>query len=660
MTETNAAGGHAVPLVSGARARNIQLISELFPQVVTESFDSEGESTLAVDFDALRLELSGDVVEGSQERYRLDWPGKRAAASVANDPARQTLHPLRQQSADFDTTRNLFIEGDNLEALKLLQEPYLAAVKLIYIDPPYNTGGDLIYHDDFVERAADYLRSSGQTDDGGSRLVANPESGGRFDSTWLSMIYPRLKLARNLLREDGVICISIDDNELANLLKVMNELFGRQNLIGVLPRVTKRAGKSSDRISSNHDYLVVWGRTDASSLHRELHSDSGFKHSDQFVDERGRYKLNQTLDYGSIQYSRSLDYEIELEAGHIVRPGGVSAEEMEARQGRNPSTGWCWRWSRDLYDFGLRNGFVVVKDGRDGTRIYTKTYENATIVKNATGYEVKLVARTRAITSLDLTDNRYSNDMASKGVRSLFGYAAFDYTKPVALLRTLIAWATEPGSGDLILDFFAGSGTTGQAVLEANAADGGSRRFILVQVDEPIPSSTEAGARGYARIPELTRERLQLASEAVRGGQTLGGASGDIGYRSLRIAQSSFEDVARDADELRQDELAGFVDSLSLDDDVENVLFEVMLRWGLDPASPIEVLELEGCTVFDVAGGALLACFEHNLPISLFDAMRVRSPLRVVVRDGGFANAADRINADQLLGRSKSIQLFTI
>lgn len=639
---------------------NVNRIAELFPTVITESLDADGNVIRAVDFDLLRQELSDHIVEGPQERYQLDWPGKRAAAFAANAPIAKTLRPVRDESVNFDTTKNLFIEGDNLEALKLLQEPYLAAVKLIYIDPPYNTGGDLIYHDDFVERADTYLRTSGQTDDGGARLVANLESGGRFDSTWLTMIYPRLKLARNLLREDGVICISIDDNELANLLKVMNELFGRQNLIGVLPRVTKRAGKSSDLVSSNHDYLVIWGRTEASSLYRELHSDSGFKHSDEFVDERGRYKLNQTLDYGSIQYSRSLDYEIELESGALIRPGGASPEEMAVRKERNPKVGWCWRWSRDLYDFGLMNGFVVVKDGREGPRIYTKTYENATIVKNATGYEVKVEARTRAITSLDLVDNRYSNDMASKGVRSLFGFAAFDYTKPVELLRTLIAWVTEPESDDLVLDFFAGSGTTGQAVLEANAADGGSRRFVLVQLDEAISASTEAGARGYTRIPELTIERLRLASDAVRGEQTLGGFDGDLGYRTLRVAPSIFKDVARVADKLRQDELDGLVDSLSVTDDVQNLLFEVMLRWGLDPASRIEVLELEGRTVFDVADGALLACFEQDLPVSLFDALRVRSPLRVVTLDSAFATTADRINADQLLGGSENIQLHTI
>lgn len=397
---------------------SIDTLAEIFPSVVTESTDNEGNPRRVVDFDLLRQELSEHIVEGPQERFQLDWPGKRASALLANTPTDQTLTPLESESIEFDTTRNLFIEGDNLEALKLLQEPYLGKVKLIYIDPPYNTGTDFIYSDDFSEDAPSYLARSGQRSETGERLVANPESNGRFRSAWLSMMYPRLKLARNLLRDDGVICVSIDDHELSTLTMIMGEVFGRENFIATLPRVTKRAGKSGDLIAANHDYVVVWGRTTDVALNREFHTDPGFKYEDEFVSTRGKYKLNQTLDYGSIQYSASLDYEIDLD-GVRIRPGGASADEMSARQARNPRTGWCWRWSRDLFEFGHSQGFVVLKDGRDGPRIYTKTYENATIAKRGDGYEVILDRRTRASTTLDLIDNRFSNDMASKGVKKL-------------------------------------------------------------------------------------------------------------------------------------------------------------------------------------------------------------------------------------------------
>jgi adenine-specific DNA-methyltransferase len=625
--------------------RNIEAIAELFPTVVAETLDADGNTVRGVDFDALRQELADHIVEGPQERYQLDWPGKRAAAFCANTPVASTLLPVEKDSTDFAKTRNLFVEGDNLDALKLLQESYLGKVKLIYIDPPYNTGTDFIYRDNFLEEKGTYLERSGQQGKDGERLVANSESNGRFRSTWLSMLYPRLKLARNLLRDDGVICVSIDDHELATLTMLMGEVFGRENFIATLPRVTKRAGKSSDLIAANHDYVVIWGRGPGVELNREFHTDPGFKFEDEFMSSRGKYKLNQTLDYGSIQYSPSLDYEIEID-GHLVRPGGASAEEMGERQSRNPRTGWCWRWSRDLFEFGLSNGFVVLKDGRDGPRIYTKTYENALIAKRGHGYEVVLDRRTRTSTTLDLVDNRFSNDMASKNIRKIFGFPAFDYTKPVELLRMLLTWATDADSEDVVMDFFAGSGTTGQAVLEANAEDGGNRRFVLVQLAEATSASSEAFANGFATISELARERLRRTIKRLE--QDLSSAGADLGFRALRVSASHLAEVVRSPAELAQVELERFAELVRDGADPLPLLFEQLLRFGIDPAASIKRVVIDGVDVYLVEDAALVACFADRLPLSLFAEVAKLEPLRVVIRDKALSDSA-RINAQQML-----------
>lgn len=633
--------------------RNVEAIATIFPTVVCESRDEKGNVKHAIDFDLLRQELSDHIVEGPQERYQLDWPGKRAALLAANAPIAKTLRPMREESVDFDTTRNLLIEGDNLDALKLLQESYLGKIRLIYIDPPYNTGNDFIYADDFAESTDDYLARSGQVDAEGTRLVANSESNGRFHSRWLTMLYPRLKLAHRLLADDGVICVSIDDHEVDNLRKALGEIFGWSNFIAMLPRVTKKAGKSGELISFNHDYIVMFGRSSAVVLNRQFHSDSGFRNEDEFVETRGRYKLNQTLDYSSIQYSASLDYEIELD-GRLLRPGGASRDDMVARQKRNPRTDWCWRWSRGLFKFGLANGFVVLKDGRDGPRIYTKTYENATIRPQGGSYAVVTQQRTKAITSLDLTDNRFSNDMASKNVRSLFDFAAFDYTKPVELVARLIGMVTVPGRGDVVLDFFAGSGTTGQAVFDANAADGGDRRFVLVQLGEAIDASSESGRRGFTTISQLTKERLRRAALKHKSADHLVASDLDLGFRALTVDTTNFVDVLRAPDAIGQDELDGLVDNVRPGRSNLDLLVEVLLGWGLDPSLPVKTDFVADHEVLIVDDGALIACFSSWVPPAVIEGIATREPLRAVFRDSAFASDAERINAEQIFAQPSS------
>jgi adenine specific DNA methylase Mod len=362
----------------------------------------------------------------------LEWPGKREAIVIANLPTTKTLRPVREDSVDFDNTENLYIEGDNLEVLKILQESYIGKIKMIYIDPPYNTGNDFVYRDNFDKDKETELFESGQIDEYSRRLVANPEASGRYHSDWLSMMYPRLKLARTLLSEDGVIFISIDDNEVHNLRKVCDEVFGEENFVTELPRITKKAGKTTDTIAKNNDYVICFRKSEIAEFNSYAHNDNGYKYSDEFANDRGLYKLSQTLDYGSIQYSPSLDYEIEL-GGVIFRPGGVSEEEMILRQKRNPKSDFCWRWSKDLFQFGSTKGFVVVK----GNRIYTKTYQNATISKNGSEYMIDFGKRTKSATSLDFIENEYSNDNSKKDLSKLFDTKVFEYSKPVSLLYSL-------------------------------------------------------------------------------------------------------------------------------------------------------------------------------------------------------------------------------
>ena len=455
--------------------RNIDLIGKLFPNAITE-VKRDGKVEHAIDFDVLRQELSDSIVEGREERYQFTWPDKKKAMLAANAPITATLRPVVADSFGKDGTpggfdsENLYIEGDNLEVLKLLQETYLGKVKMIYIDPPYNTGNDFVYEDDFAQSAADYMDNSGQYDEEGNRMVTNTESNGRFHTDWLNMIYPRLKLAKDLLAEDGVIFISIDDNEIENSLKVCSEVFGKENYLACFPRVTKKAGKTTEAIARNHDYLLSYAKSSAVKLYLPSHTDDGFKFSDEFIDTRGKYKLNQTLDYDSLQYSASLDYPITVK-GKTFYPGQSYEKYLERQKGNHARADWAWRWSKELFEFGLKNGFIVIKDYESHSRIYTKTYQNCKIVKKGNGFQLEYMERTKAISTLEFIENEYSNDNSKKNITQVFDAAVFDYSKPVELLKTITSYATS--MSDVVLDFFSGSATTAHAVMKLNAEDGG-------------------------------------------------------------------------------------------------------------------------------------------------------------------------------------------
>lgn len=631
--------------------RNIELIGKLFPNAITE-VKRDGKVEHAIDFDVLRQELSDSIVEGREERYQFTWPDKKKAMLAANAPITATLRPVVTDSVGKDGTpggfdsENLYIEGDNLEVLKLLQETYLGKVKMIYIDPPYNTGNDFVYEDDFAQSTEDYMGNSGQYDEEGNRMVTNTESNGRFHTDWLNMIYPRLKLAKDLLAEDGVIFISIDDNEIENSLKVCSEVFGKENYLACFPRVTKKAGKTTEAIARNHDYLLSYAKSSAVKLYLPSHTDDGFKFSDEFIDTRGKYKLNQTLDYDSLQYSASLDYPITVK-GKTFYPGQSYEKYLERQKGNHARADWAWRWSKELFEFGLKNGFIVIKDYESHSRIYTKTYQNCKIVKKGNGFQLEYMERTKAISTLEFIENEYSNDNSKKNITQVFDAAVFDYSKPVELLKTITSYATS--TSDVVLDFFSGSATTAHAVMKLNAEDGGHRKFIMVQLPEKTDEKSEAYKAGYKNICEIGKERIRRAGRKIKEDAGLTApADLDIGFRCLRLDESNMKPVYYTPEETQQQDMFSLVDNVKSDRTPEDLLFQVMLDLGVLLSSPIEVKEIAGKKVFNVAEGFLLACFDHDVTEETVKAIAQMKPYYAVFRDSSMANDSVATNFDQI------------
>ena len=456
---------------------NINKIGKLFPNCITEAKDENGNLKKVINFEVLKQILTPEALEGD-ESYEFTWVGKKAAIVEANKPIRKTLRPCKEESVNWDTTENLYIEGDNLEVLKLLQESYLGKVKMIYIDPPYNTGNDFIYRDDFSTDSEEYDEESGLFDEKGNRLFKNTDTNGRFHSDWCSMIYSRLLLARNLLSEDGVIFISIDDNEIDNLKKISDEIFGESNFKTVFSRVTKKGGKSSSEVAKNHDFLLMYVKNqELADLKGIAHTDEGYCKKDEYFEKRGYYKANQTLDYDSLGYVKSLDYPIEID-GEIFYAGGKKEDYVNRQKGQHGRADWGWRWSKELFEFGLKNGFIEIHKGGERNRIYTKTYEKVTIDRSDGEYKIVEFDRTKPLSTLEFTENEYSNDNAKKVFDSLMGKGIFEYTKTPEMIKTLQSLVATKDF--IVLDFFSGSATTAHAVLQLNAEDGGNRKFIMV------------------------------------------------------------------------------------------------------------------------------------------------------------------------------------
>jgi adenine-specific DNA-methyltransferase len=598
--------------------RNIDKIAALFPGVITESRDAGGALVRAVDFDLLRQELSGHVVEGPRERYQLDWPGKREALFTANAPVAKALRPVRDTSVGFDTTRNLFIEGDNLDALKLLQESYLNKIKLIYIDPPYNTGNDFLYDDDFAETTAEYLARSGQADSGGNRLVANTESNGRFHSDWLSMMYPRLKLARNLLADDGAIFVSIDSNEHANLTRLLIELMGEDNFRAniVWQKRYTRSNNTRD-FTTVVENIVVFSRSDqfaVNLLPRTEEADARYANPDD--DPRGPWKAASFLNPATPAQRPNLCYEI-----------------------RNPSTGQAtWpttnAWRRSQAEFERLAADNLLYWGVDG-RIPVPSVK-------------VFLSEVRGLTPTNFWSHEYAGhtDEGTRDLAALIDGKVFDNPKPVKLMKRMLEHATDRSS--LVLDFFAGTGTMAQAVLELNAEDGGTRRFIAVQIPEECATRSAAFKAGFASIADICKERIRRAGVATSNAARHTRWDGDIGFRVLRVDSTNMTDVQRVPDRLTQDDLALLTETVKPDRTAEDLLFEVLTNWGLDLSAPIAVDKVDGREVFVVDDGALIACLARDLSLAVVREIARRRASRAVFLDSGFASDADRINAEQI------------
>ena len=595
-------------------ARNVAKLAELFPNCVTESKDDKGNLRNSIDFDLLKQELSADIVEGPKERYRLDWPGKREALITANTPITKTLRPHRQESVDFDTTKNLFIEGDNLDALKLLKETYLGKVKMIYIDPPYNTGNDFIYKDKFAESAEEYHLESGQKDEEGNRLVANTDSNGRFHSDWLSMMYPRLKLARNLLKDDGVIFISIDDNEVSNIRKMCDEVFGEENFVGEFIWKKKQGGgNDSNVLIVEHEYIVSYSKDILGfrfGLDKDYELDSGFYPNH---DEKGVYGL-VTLDKSSIRFSDSLVFEIRDPGGNVYSPRVIKGKQS------------CWRWSKKKVNENYNQ--LVFKDGK----VYTKYYRPSGIVPKSL-----------------LIDAQYGRTASGNyDVQSLFENGnPFSYPKPLSLLRHFIMISSE--EDDIVLDFFAGSATTAHAVMQLNAEDGGNRRFIMIQLPEKSDEKSEAFNVGYENIADISKERIRRAGRKIKRENTEESQL-DIGFRVLKIDTSNIVDVENTPDTIEQGQLQNLIENIKQDRGSEDLLFQVLLNWGVDLTLPITTETVKGLEVFFVDKDALAACFATGGQITedLCKELATRKPLRVVFRDSGFENDSVKVNVEQI------------
>ena len=605
---------------------NISRIAELFPECITEVSDKMGGVKRSVDFDQLRQLLSSEVVEGNEERYQFTWPDKRKAILAANAPINATLRPCREESVDFDTTQNLYIEGDNLDVLKCLKETYLHKVKMIYIDPPYNTGNDFVYEDDFAESASEYLANSGQFDEQGNRLVTNTESNGRFHTDWLNMIYPRLKVARDFLTEDGVIFISIGEEELYNLTNICNEIFGASNYISTISRVAKTASNMGDFFASSVDYILCYakdinhtkefkGEVDA-SLYKKTET-SGMRKGEKYRDDIAFFQSG--LKHGGSRYP-------------IVCPDGEIVNTPNSKP---------WRTSEATFLQWKENGTIIFKETKTSPLINEVTGEKAHWNIYTKSY---LKDREEKGTQPRNLLTEYIN---RKGADLIKTYGIpFDFAKPLELIIFLQAILNDKNA--LILDFFSGSATTAHAVMQLNAEDGGNRKFIMVQLPELTDEKSEAYKAGYKNICEIGKERIRRAGAKIKADSPLTTQHLDTGFRVLKLDSSNMKEVFYSPKETSQLELFRYVDNVKDDRTSEDLLFQVMLELGATLDSKIEESKVDGKTIYNVADGYLVACFDQKVTDDVVTAIAKMQPMYAVLRDTSLADDATATNFEQI------------
>lgn len=627
---------------------NIERILKLFPNCRTERVNSDGNTEQAIDFDKLRQELSKEIVEGREERYQFTWPDKKKAVLLANSPINATLRPCREESVDFDNTENLYIEGDNLDVLKCLKETYLGKVKMIYIDPPYNTGNDFVYEDDFAETTADYLANSGQYDDQGNRLVTNSESNGRFHTDWLNMIYPRLKVARDLLSDDGVIFISIDDNESKSLRNICDEIFGNNNLISQIPWQSRASIQNDTDFSVNHEYIFVYAKNRRQENRRlkETNKTDWYKR-DSFVckplpldksrfsnpdnDPRGLWKADP-FDAPNIR--PNLTYP-------ITNPN-TGVQHL-------PPRGRHWRTDSSQFFSALKDHRILFgKDGkgRPQLKVFYEEKKDLGAIDN----------------SWFSADRIGTTTNGTKELMKLFnGTKLFDMPKPISVLNKLLYLANLKDDS-IVLDFFSGSATTAHAVIQLNSEDNGKRKFIMVQLPELTDEKSEAYKDGYKNICEIGKERIRRAGkkilEEMASKQTNDGLFSsqneetefklDTGFRVLKLDSSNMEDVYYSPSEYNQETLFAQTENVKNDRTSEDLLFQVMLELGATLDSKIERTKVAGKEIYNVAEGYLVACFDIEVSDEVVTAIAKMEPQYAVFRDSSMADDSTATNFEQI------------
>jgi len=618
---------------------NTERIAELFPNVITETEDENGVLQKGIDFDLLRQELSDEVVEGRKERYEFTWVGKKQSIVEGNLPIQKTLRPCIEDSKDWENTNNIYIEGDNLDALKLLQESYLNSVKMIYIDPPYNTGNDFIYNDNFTMDADVYDEESGAVDEYGDRMIKNNKDRGRYHSDWCSMLYPRLKLAHNLLKEDGVIFVSIDDNEVHNLRKMMDEVFGEDNFVAIFPW-HKRTAKSDVPFGTSQDYewILVYGK------------------SNQFIAciEGGTRQYFETEDLPNKPW-RVHDLTTQRSAGE--RPNSFF-DLINPKNGKrypaNPNR--VWAVTKDTFSEYYKNNKIVFPEDYDFINNLNPVFryfmeDDKEKAGKMFGY---IPVSTHFPEDIGMTQN------GTRDLRSLFENRIFAFPKPVSIIGFLIKIVSAFEKDGIILDFFSGSATTAHAAMKLNSEDGGGRRFIMVQLPEPCDEKSEAYKAGFKNISEIGKERIRRAGEQIRQEveaenkqTTLDGELKkvpDIGFRVFTIDDTNMKDVYYSARESSQETIEGLVDNVKEDRKDADLLYQVLIDWGLplDLKHEMEKIKVKDgtFTLHIIDTDALIACFDANIPTEVMEQIAGKKPLRAVFRDGSFENSHNKINID--------------
>lgn len=610
--------------------KNIDALCDLFPNCISESVDNDGNTIKSVNFDLLRQMLSEQELDGG-EIYEFTWVGKKKAVIEANRPIRKTLRPARGESVEWDTTENVYIEGDNLEALKLLQESYLKRVKFIYIDPPYNTGSDFVYRDNFHMSVSEYDEESGSVDEEGNHLFRNTDSNGRFHSDWCSMIYPRLMLARNLLRDDGVIFISIDDNELDNLKKICDEIFGSSNFVAnMIWQSTAGSNTGTDIVTVTENILIYTKKRNEFTFDGMLSDGGSYTLSDEYEAERGKYALDK-LDRRRVagHYSEALNYGIEMPDGTVRFPGGGSEKSTE---------GWNYLWSKTKVQWGIENGFIEFKKTNGQWNVYNKRYAN---IDN----EGNPVERSIPFRNL-ITSDQCNTAQGTAELRGLFGFRPFDFPKPSGLIKQLLLTAVRKDKEAIILDFFSGSASTAQAVMQLNAEDGGKRKFIMVQVPEETAEGSEVRDNGFRNICEVGKERIRKAGDQIQSENAE--KSIDRGFRVFKVDESNMNDVYYSAGDYTQDLLSMLESNVKSDRNDLDLLFGCLLEWGLPLSMPYKSEEIEGCKVHTYNEGDLIACFDENIPDAVVKEIAKRQPLRAVFRDSSFNGSPAKINVGEI------------